>query len=114
MNWREDVEHLRNQLRPDQIGSVIGLDTRQVKLDKRRQDREQRQEVAKEKSDKMVEAMKGVTNVDDEDEMDTSDVNSNDPLFVDPQAGDYTLKQESPALTILGINQISCFAKIFD
>ena len=83
-NWKEDVEHLRNQLRPDQIGSVAGLDARQVKLDKRRQDREQRQEVAKEKSDKMVEAMKGVTNVDDEDEMDTSDVNSNDPLFVDP------------------------------
>ena len=47
-NWKEDVEHLRNQLRPDQIGSVVGLDTRQVKLDRRKQDREHpRQEAAR-------------------------------------------------------------------
>ena len=52
VNWKEDVEHLRNQLRPYRIGTVVGLDTRQVKLDKRRQDREQCLEAAKEKSDK--------------------------------------------------------------
>ena len=100
VNWREDVEHLRNQLRPDQIGSVVGLDTRQVKLDKRRQDREERQEAAKEKSDKMVEAMKGVSNDNDEEEdvMDTSEVNSNDPLFVDPTSS----KRRRSKLNVMG------------
>ena len=51
LSWQEDVEHLRNQLLPDQIGTVMGLDTRQAKLDRRKEDRDRRLEAAKEKSE---------------------------------------------------------------
>ena len=109
LSWQEDVEHLRNQLLPDQIGTVIGLDTRQIKLDRRKEDREKRLEAAKEKSDKVVEAMKGVK-VDDEegDSMDTSEVNSNDPLFVDSRARS---KRRNSKLNVMGPISLSSMAR---
>ena len=52
MDWDEELQHLRNQLNPLQVGSCYGYDMRQKKRDTRIQQEELRQEEGRNKLEK--------------------------------------------------------------
>ena len=67
MNWREDWEHLQNQVKRDQAGSLGCKDTKQQKRDKRAEEDKKSAEAAAQKSNSEVKQMfEKKRNVDDD------------------------------------------------
>ena len=50
-DWKEDLDHLHNQYQKNQIGSIDGIDKKQEKRDKRKENEMLRDKIRKEKLD---------------------------------------------------------------
>ena len=66
MDWDEELQHLRNQLNPLQVGSCYGYDMRQKKRDTRIQQEELRQEEGRNKLEKQENMLLRKTLIDSE------------------------------------------------
>ena len=86
-NWKVELEHLENQLKPTQVGTVVGLDKHQEKREKRKSEDAARLEAARKKAllDKADNRCDD-SNILDEEEG-SLDYNFND---IDPGDSDYT------------------------
>ena len=86
LNWKEDLEHLNNQLKPEQVGSLAGVDKRQLKVDGRRLRDKEELERARQKSAFDCSNLSAVLYSSDDDVEETEDMNKNDPEYYEPES----------------------------
>ena len=105
MYWREEVEHLENQMTREQVGSVGGHDMRQ----KKRDDRVLKGEVGKENTDtekanKVKELQKNKAEYEKNETNTALDENDND--------GDFKIKRtRNKKIDVMGKISLTCDAK---
>ena len=107
LDWREEVEYLRNQMAREQVGCPGSWDTRQRKRDDRRLNEERARE-AKEKEVKEAKEKEEKTKYErDENEDEVGmDENKNDPTF---QVKERQMKKDK--IDVMGKISLTCDAR---